>query len=102
MIGRKFTWCNSQEGAIWSRIDRSLLDPEWIESFNIKLWGLPKIVSDHCPILLMEDERDWGPKPFRFLNAWIIHPAFSKVVRKAWEESQITGWGGFVMLKKLQ
>ncbi|KAL7248515.1 hypothetical protein ACSBR2_003281 [Camellia fascicularis] len=102
MIGRKFTWCNSQEGAIWSRIDRSLLDPEWIESFNIKLWGLPKIVFDHCPILLMEDERDWGPKPFRFLNTWIIHPAFSKVVREAWEESQITGWGGFVMLKKLQ
>ncbi|XP_028120245.1 uncharacterized protein LOC114317682 [Camellia sinensis] len=102
MAGRKYTWCNNQESARWSRIDRFLLDPEWMVSFNIKLWGLPKIVSDHCPILLMEDERDWGPKPFRFLNAWIIHPSFSKVVREAWEETQITGWRGFVMLQKLQ
>ncbi|XP_028116645.1 uncharacterized protein LOC114314370 [Camellia sinensis] len=102
MVGRKFTWGNNQEGARWSRIDRFLLDPEWLENFNIKLWGLPKIVSDHCPILLMEDERDWGPKPFRFLNAWLLHPSFSKVVREAWEETQLTGWGGFVMHKKLQ
>ncbi|KAL7164582.1 hypothetical protein ACSBR2_040476 [Camellia fascicularis] len=61
---------------------------EWdISSF----WGrarfkymerLPKIVSNHCPILLLKDERDWGPKPFRFLNAWTVNPTFSKVVRK--------------------
>ncbi|XP_028090785.1 uncharacterized protein LOC114290973 [Camellia sinensis] len=102
MIGRKFTWCNAQKGALRSKTDRFLLDPEWIEKLHVKLWGLPKIVSDHCPILLMEDERDWGPKPFRFLNAWTVNPTFSKVVRKVWEESQITGWGGFIMPKKLQ
>lgn len=69
MLGRKFTWCNSQEGVKWSRLDRFLLSPEWMQKFNFKLWGLPRRFLDHCPILLMEDERDWGPKPFRFLNA---------------------------------
>ncbi|XP_028052004.1 uncharacterized protein LOC114256537 [Camellia sinensis] len=24
----------------------------------------------------MEDDRDWGPKPFTFLNAWLLHPNF--------------------------
>ncbi|XP_028064204.1 uncharacterized protein LOC114267362 [Camellia sinensis] len=65
MCGRKFTWCHSQEGDRWSRLDRFLLNPEWLQTFNFKLWGLPRLVSDHCPIILMEDERDWGPRPFR-------------------------------------
>ncbi|XP_028074328.1 uncharacterized protein LOC114276708 [Camellia sinensis] len=39
--------------------------------------------EDHSPLLLMEDERNWGPKPFRFLNALCLHPNFfSFVVKK--------------------
>ncbi|XP_028099997.1 uncharacterized protein LOC114299458 [Camellia sinensis] len=64
MIGRKYTWCNALDGNKWSWIDRFLINLEWIERFKFKLWGLPRVVSDHCPIVLMEDKRDWGPKPF--------------------------------------
>ncbi|XP_028062045.1 uncharacterized protein LOC114265423 [Camellia sinensis] len=95
MLGRKFTWCNSQEGAKWSRLDRFFLSPDWLQKFNLKLWGLPRRLSDHSPILLMEDERDWGPKPFRFLNAWTLHPNFKIFVQKVWAESHINGWAGF-------
>ncbi|XP_028077223.1 uncharacterized protein LOC114279208 [Camellia sinensis] len=28
LLGRKFTWCNAQDGEKWSRIDRILLNPE--------------------------------------------------------------------------
>ncbi|KAL7222702.1 hypothetical protein ACSBR1_024407 [Camellia fascicularis] len=69
LLGRKFTWSNAQDGEKWSRIDRFLLNPEWLLKFNFKEWGLPRLFSDHCPILLMDDERGWGPKPFRFINA---------------------------------
>ncbi|XP_028107640.1 uncharacterized protein LOC114306563 [Camellia sinensis] len=58
MIMRRYTWCNSQEGEMWSRLDRFLVSPEWLEWFSFKLWGLSRSLSDHCPILLMEDERD--------------------------------------------
>lgn len=61
MLGRKFTWCNTLEGKKWSRIDRFLLSPEWLVTYKLKLWGLPRTISDHCPLLLMEDGRDWGP-----------------------------------------
>ncbi|XP_028085071.1 uncharacterized protein LOC114286171 [Camellia sinensis] len=88
MMRRKFTWCNSQDGGKWSRIDRFLLSPEWIHKFNFKPWGLPRRISDHCPILLMEDERDWGPKPF-FLNAWSLHPSFLAFVEKIWAETTV-------------
>ncbi|XP_028073507.1 uncharacterized protein LOC114275726 [Camellia sinensis] len=64
LLGRRFTWCNATEGEKWSRIDRVLVDPRWVESFNLKLWGLPRVMSDHRRLLLMEYERDWGPRPF--------------------------------------
>lgn len=70
MLGRKFTWSNYQDGEKWSRLDRILVHKEWLEHFKLKLWGLPRTISDHCPILLMEDESNWGPKPFKFYNFW--------------------------------
>ncbi|XP_028106687.1 uncharacterized protein LOC114305751 [Camellia sinensis] len=102
LLGRKYTWCNAQEGEKWSRIDRVLLNPEWLQRFNFKLWGLPRTCSDHCPLLLMEDERDWGPRPFRFINAWIMHPCFLSVMEKFWTENRITGSAGYILLHKLK
>ncbi|XP_028101541.1 uncharacterized protein LOC114300853 [Camellia sinensis] len=102
MMGRQFTWCNSNDGERWSRIDRVLMASEWVERFKLKLWGLERTISDHCPLLLMEDGRDWGPRPFRFINAWSLHPQFRKLVKKAWEDSSISGWAGYVIMRKLK
>ncbi|XP_028083239.1 uncharacterized protein LOC114284511 [Camellia sinensis] len=102
MIGKKYTWCNSQGGERWSRLDRFLVNPEWLEWFSFKLWGLSRSLSDHCPILLMEDERDWGPKPFRFLNAWVLHPTFMNKVKSVWDSTQVDGWAGYRLKVKLK
>lgn len=83
MLGRNFTWCNSFEGDRWSRLDRFLVNPIWLEKFRLKRWGLPRSISDHCSLLLMEDDRNWGPRPFRFLNAWTLHPKFLELVRRS-------------------
>ncbi|XP_028062229.1 uncharacterized protein LOC114265607 [Camellia sinensis] len=69
LLGRQYTWCNALDRNMWSRIDRFLLDLKWMEKFSFKQWGLPRTISDHCPILIKEDDRDWGPKPFKFINA---------------------------------
>ncbi|CAL5358449.1 unnamed protein product [Camellia sinensis] len=84
MLGRNFTWSNSQDGERWSRLDRFLLNTDWV------------------PILLLEDERDWGPRPFKFINAWLFHPGFMKVVQKCWAETMLDGWAGFKCLYKLK
>ncbi|XP_028083312.1 uncharacterized protein LOC114284578 [Camellia sinensis] len=102
MLGRQFTWCNAVEGERWSRIDRFLLDSRWLEIFSFKQWGLPRTVSDHCPILLKEDERDWGPKPFKLLNPWLAHPSFMPAVKQIWENNQVSGWAGFRLMRKLR
>ncbi|XP_028091455.1 uncharacterized protein LOC114291784 [Camellia sinensis] len=102
MIGRKYKWCNSQEREKWSRLDRFLVSPEWLEWFSFKLWGLSRSLYNHCPILLMEDERDWSPKPFRFLNAWVLHPTFMNKVKLVWDSTQVDGWAGFRLKVKLK
>ncbi|XP_028126821.1 uncharacterized protein LOC114323420 [Camellia sinensis] len=102
LLGRKFTWCNSADGQRWSRIDRVLVDPNWLEVFKFKLWGLPRLISDHCPLLVMEDDRDWGPKPFRFVNAWCLHPFCAPLVDKSWKEAVVHGWAGYILLQKLK
>ncbi|XP_028074520.1 uncharacterized protein LOC114276881 [Camellia sinensis] len=84
MLGRKFTWCNAVDVNKWSKIDRFLLSPEWIERFKLKLWGLSRHIFDHCPLLLMEDVRDWGPKPFKFTNAWLLHLSFASFLDRVW------------------
>ncbi|XP_028126564.1 uncharacterized protein LOC114323215 [Camellia sinensis] len=102
LLGRRFTWCNSFGGEKWSKIDRIFVDPRWLEIFNLKLWGLPRLVSDHCPLLMMEDERDWGPKPFRVLNAWFLHKNFRSFWESKWKESRVDGWAGFILIQKLK
>ncbi|CAL5378246.1 unnamed protein product [Camellia sinensis] len=49
----------------------------------------------------MEDRRDWGPRPFRFLNAWFLHSDFKPMVKKSWEEATIFGWAGYRLKGKL-
>ncbi|XP_028063060.1 uncharacterized protein LOC114266375 [Camellia sinensis] len=84
------------------KIDRFLLDPRWLEKFSLKQWGLSRTISDHCPILLKEDERDWGLKPFKFLNPWLSHPTFLTEVKQIWENIQVSGSAGYRLMRNLK
>ena len=58
MMGRKFTWCNAIDRNKWSKIDRFMISPKWLERFKLKLWGLLRLISDHSPLVLLEDDWD--------------------------------------------
>lgn len=66
------------------------------------MWGLPRLLSDHSPLLVMEHGRDWGPKPFRIQNAWFFHKTFKAFWESSWKEAHIVGWAGFILLQKLK
>ena len=101
MLSRKFTWSNAEDGNKWSRMDKFLLHPEWLEHFNFKQWRSPRTISNHCPILLGEEGKDWGPKPFKFLNAWVGNSSFLKVVENCRGKVLMDGWASFKWVKKL-
>ena len=48
---------------------------------------LPKVFSDHYPILLeLANPPDvMRNKPFRFQSMWLLHPKFPSVVKESWE-----------------
>jgi hypothetical protein len=102
VLGRRFTWFHPN-GVSMSRIDRVLVSEDWLMAWgNPSLWVLPRSVSDHCPLLVRYNSVDWGPRPFRFNNHWLLHKEFNKVVEQFWRGSNLTGWMAFILKEKLK
>lgn len=100
--GRKFTWYRPN-GRCKSRLDRFLVNTEWLSNWPHSIHkGLPRSVSDHCPIPLDTKIIDWGPRPFRFVKAWTTHPGFKEFVDNTWKSAEVVGWGGFVVKEKMK
>lgn len=102
MLGRKYTWTNYQNHAIHSRLDRFLVSQHWLEKYNILQWGLPRPISDHCPVTITDDSKDWGPKPFKFMDIWLSNPKCMTLAKETWNEVQVVGWAGFILVQKLK
>ncbi|GKV04348.1 hypothetical protein SLEP1_g16510 [Rubroshorea leprosula] len=89
IIGRKFTWYQSN-GNCMSRLDRFLFSEEWLLNWtDLKQWRLARLLSDHYPILVKDETRNWGPKPFKFYNVWLQDPAFREMLEKQWKSFNI-------------
>lgn len=86
--GSKFTWCNNQAGIArkWALLDRCLLNPccsALFETYFIK--HLPRLFSDHAPLLLTLSPRIFNRKKiFRFDNFWLDYIDCHSAVRHAW------------------
>lgn len=102
LVGRTFTWYKA-DGSCKSKLDRILVNDVWNDKWpQLVLKGGGRSVSDHIPIFLECSIRDWGPKPFKFMNSWMQHPNFQVFVKSKWQSYNILGWGGFVLKEKLK
>ncbi|KAL5191867.1 Transposon TX1 uncharacterized protein [Glycine soja] len=54
-------------------------------------FNLERNYSDHCPIIMHSKCIDWGPKPFKVYDGWLMHKQFQKVVRDCWLDYQPMG-----------
>lgn len=52
--------------------------------------------------MILDDNRDWGPKPFRFLDIWLTNPSCLKVAEETRKNAQVNGWAEFIHLQKLR
>lgn len=67
-----------------SNIDRCLVSKEVFDEWPEACFrSIPRLYSDHNPILLSLLELNFGPKPFWFFNSWLEIPECEKVVNKA-------------------
>lgn len=66
---------------VLSRIDRFLFSVEWEGHFQeVHQVILPKITSDHCPILLLMGTTHAAKRPFKFENIWLEVDGFCGLV----------------------
>lgn len=92
-VGPRFTWTNNKTGCskIWVRHDRVYLNSKVLLSFPFaRVLHLPRIASDHCPVLLQlsppgkRKQAIW----LRFEDAWLSSPEVFRVVQSAWRSSK--------------
>lgn len=102
MGGRKFTWYNTN-GESMSMLDRFLILQDMMPVLgSCTQIGLNRKISDHFPIILKSDSRDWGPRPFKSLNCWTEHECFAKLAAESWNSKEITGWAGYKCKEKFK
>ncbi|XP_020242707.1 uncharacterized protein LOC109820923 [Asparagus officinalis] len=91
------------ETRIWCRLDRILVNEEWIQSFtSSQVEYLEPICSDHSPALIsIEDENFEGKKPFKIFKMWTKHSDFLTVVKSVWE-LDIRGYRMYKFYSKLK
>lgn len=90
-----YNWCNNQEGIdrICSKIDKAMVNAEWISRFP-QSWALllPIGSSNHSPCLVrVADTGREVHKSFRFCDMFITNPGFMEIVRDAWQ-SLLENW----------
>ncbi|KAK1269255.1 hypothetical protein QJS04_geneDACA018473 [Acorus gramineus] len=79
---QSFTWSSLRENPSLSRLDRVLIDSDWEDAFpSCALSCLPRVTSDHCPLLLKGGSERAGCAHFRF-ETWWLQVGVSKRVEK--------------------
>ncbi|XP_011627592.1 uncharacterized protein LOC105421540 [Amborella trichopoda] len=85
-----------------TKIDRFLVSNDFLESFSLAYAiALPRLSSDHTPLLLRSSSSIGGPKPFRLEIGWLDEAGVRDLIRKTWENSITFGFWDFQLHKKL-
>ncbi|XP_022030273.1 uncharacterized protein LOC110931174 [Helianthus annuus] len=101
MCGGKFTFISGHKDVKLSKLDRFLVNDQFLSSWPNTLAEVHKRgFSDHCPISLSCLTSDFGPIPFKFFNSWIGGKKLSDIVVNAINSvSEMVGLGGVGVYK---
>nr|XP_009610448.1 uncharacterized protein LOC104104150 [Nicotiana tomentosiformis]XP_016449348.1 PREDICTED: uncharacterized protein LOC107774363 [Nicotiana tabacum] len=101
--GVQYTWSRGENFTQASRIDRFLHSTEWGDSFKaVKQLSMPKVISNHKPILL--ESGDWEPTPsyFKFENMWLQTEGSMDMIKEWWQSYTIIGSLDYILIQKLR
>ncbi|KAL2937824.1 LINE-1 reverse transcriptase-like protein, partial [Bienertia sinuspersici] len=104
-IGAKYTWTNKQfgEARVCSKIDRVLVNEEWVLSINNSVVHfIPKIWFDHCPaIIYFEEKQVVKDRTFKFFDIWCSHAFYKDIVEKGWK-LEVRGYKMFQTIQNVK
>jgi hypothetical protein len=98
--GGNFTWSNARSK---SRLDRFLCSPSFVDHFSRTVQKrLPRLLSDHFPILLSCGFLQRRQCPFRFETMWLKSEGFHDKVHQWWNSYLFTGSLSYILVQKLK
>ncbi|KAI4385947.1 hypothetical protein MLD38_003931 [Melastoma candidum] len=84
-VGCHFTWSNRRSPPIVAKLDRIVINKEWIESFRLsEAHYLPPTTSDHSPCLLRMGLNKRKAGAFKFFDFWRHHPGYGEALLRGW------------------
>jgi hypothetical protein len=103
LAGGAFTWSRTFDPHVWSRIDCFLVSPDWEARFPVSSQKrLPRLYSDHFPILLDCGDFSRGNRSFKFENMWLKAEGFVGKVKHWWDSYSFQGTPSFAFACKLK
>ena len=103
LTGGPFTWIGGLNSQAASRLDRFLILDQWEYHFSaITQSALPRLVSDHSPIVLKAGGFSSSKSPFRFENMWLKIDGFKDLVRSWWNGYFVEGYSSHCIAEKLK
>ncbi|KAJ0734229.1 putative endonuclease/exonuclease/phosphatase [Helianthus annuus] len=98
--GRNFRWVSSNK---CSRIDRIFVSLNFLNDWPMAEYrALARDKSDHSPLILKVEYRNYGPKPFRFFNSWLDRSGFDEVIKEAVKSFREFGAYDVSLLRKFK
>lgn len=90
--GPMYTWFSVRQNQLFikERLDRCLGNVHWCDTQpNSQTFNLPKLGSDHRPILLdTAPIESRGPLLFRFKHTWTTHEDCSAIIKANWHNTR--------------
>ncbi|XP_030939916.1 uncharacterized protein LOC115964808 [Quercus lobata] len=102
LVGGEYTWFRDFDSPSMSKLDRVLMTTDWEEHFLNVTRTLPRVVSDHCPLLVEASGMSRGKSPFRFENMWLKVEGFVDKVHHWWNGYHFVGPPSYVLACKLK
>lgn len=88
--GPAYTWKNNQGTSteIYQRLDRVLATVQWLQQFPCAYVNhMPRMYSDHAPILLRMSQKIHNNRQFRVEKWWMNTDGFYESWQAEWEET---------------
>ena len=103
LVRGEYTWFHDSKNPSMSRIDRVLVSTNWEDHFlDVTQRPLPRVISNHCPLLVEVGGMSREKTSFKFKNMWLKVEGFVNLLWGWWNGYHFVGPPSYLIACKLK